>query len=320
MSSTASSLSLKCQVIILNLSKRTSAKQLQQYASRYGSVLECYLTENEGEAFVEFQDRTNVDVFMSKRPHTIDGNELVCQRRLPSFELQKSVKRIFVRGTVQQLTDNRLANYFEKYGKVLTCTIPKGKRNHTFTHYGYAFVAFEDGDAVDQIIQDKPHYIDELELDIQKAEDLAHNRKRSTSRSPSPRSSRSSTRPMVSSNHKRPRRESLSLSPPPPPPPPAIFKRTAMRSTDEFTLRHIEDDNRRLREHAMMSKQHYDEDIWKLRRELDEERRRYDQLKTEFDHLRRDYARMTTELQQKGSSSSSRHLTSNYKRDLPSRH
>ncbi|CAF4690386.1 unnamed protein product, partial [Rotaria sp. Silwood2] len=63
----SSSTSFKCQILVRNLAKRTTAKQLQQYASRYGSVLDCYLTETDGEGFIEFNDRINVDVFMDKR-------------------------------------------------------------------------------------------------------------------------------------------------------------------------------------------------------------------------------------------------------------
>jgi RNA recognition motif-containing protein len=289
-----SSSSFKCQILIRNLTKRTTTKQLQQYASRYGSIVDCYLTENDGESFIEFNDRTSVDVFMAKRPHLIDGNEVQCQRCLPINELQKPVKRIFVRGTIQQLTDNRLSNYFDKYGKVLSCTIPKGKRNNTFTHFGYGFVAFDDEDVVDKIIQDKPHYIDQMELEVQKAEDLTRNRRHSLSRSPSSRSSRSPI------NNKRPRHETS--------PSQIIPIKRLTRTTDEFTIRHLEEENRRLREHAIMSKHHFDENIWKLRRELDDERRRYDQLKLEYDHMRRDFERITIELQQK---SSTKYLNSN---------
>ena len=309
MSSASSSLPLKCQIFVRNLSKRTTAKQLQQYASRYGSVIDCYLTEVDGEAFVEFHDRASVDVFMEKRPHSIDGNQVECQRRVAANELQKPVKRLFLRGTVQQLMESRLTSYFDKYGKIVSCTIPKGKRNNTFTHFGYAFVAFDDEDVVDRIIQDKPHYIDDMELEIQKAEELSRARGGSRSRSPSSRSSRSSSRFMNHPNTKRPRRESLS------PPPGYAMKRP--RPTDDFTLRQLEDENRRLREHALMMKTHFDEDMWKLRRELDEERRRYDQLKGEFDHLRRDYARITGDFQAKPTT---RHLNSNSKRDPSSRH
>lgn len=291
--------SLKCQILVRNLSKRTTTKQLQQYASRYGSIVDCYLTENDSEGFIEFNDRTTVDLFMGKRPHLIDGNELQCQRCLPPNEIQKSLKRIFIRGTIQQLAENRLANYFNKYGKILSCTIPKGKRNNTFTHFGYAFVAFDDEDVVDKIIQDKPHFIDDMELEIQKAEDLTRNRRNSLSRSPSSRSSRSP----VNHNNKRSRRET------PSPARTGSIKRS-FRTTDEFTLRHLEEENRRLREHAIMTKHHFDENIWKLRRELDDEHRRYDQLKLEYDHLRRDFERITVELQQK---SSTRYLNSNSK-------
>jgi RNA recognition motif-containing protein len=294
--------SVKCQIFVRNLSKRTTTKQLQQYASRFGSVIDCYLTENDNEGFVEFNDRSSVDVFMDKRPHSIDGNELQCQRCLPSYELQRGVKRIFIRGTVQQLTDSRLSTYFEKYGKVVTCTIPKGKRNNTFTQFGYAFVAFDDEDVVDRIIQDKPHYLDNLELEVQKAEDLTRNRRSSLSRSPSSRSSRSIS---INNNNKRARRES--------PLPQSIPIKRPARPTDDLTIRHLEEENRRLREHALMIKHHCDEDMWKVRRELEEERRRYDQLKFEFDHLRRDLV----QLQQKPST---RHLNTNNKRDLSSRH
>ena len=275
--------SIKCQLIIRNLTKRTTSKQLEQYASRYGSIADCYLTDNSHEGFLEFTDRTSVDIFMDKRPHTIDGNELLCQRCLPSYELQKPVKRIFLRGTVQQLTDERLENYFNKYGKVLSCTIPKGKRNNTFTHFGYAFVAFDDEDTVDRMIQDKPHFIDNMEIEVQKAEDLTRDNTNSSS-------SRRSMSPMNSM--KRSRRDSFS--------PPGTVKRMT-RPFDDFPIRQLEEENRRLREHAIMSKHHFDETIWKLRRELDEERRRYDQLKVEYDFARRDLARLTNDLDQRPS-------------------
>ncbi|UJR15248.1 hypothetical protein I4U23_002203 [Adineta vaga] len=303
--------SLKCQIFIRNLSKRITAKQLQQYASRFGPVIDCCLTDNENECFIEFNDRTSVDVFMSKRPHIIDGNELHCQRALPSNELQKPVKRIFIRGTIQQLAENRLSNYFDRYGKVISCTIPKGKRNNTFTHYGYAFVAFDDEDVVDRIIQDKPHYIDNIKLEIEKAEDMTRQRRNSSSSSPGSRSTSIHSYNINNiNNHKRSRRDT------PSPPPSLIIKRSS-RPTEDFTIRHLEDEIHRLREHALMAKHHFDETVWKLRRELDDERRRHDQLKLDYDLLRRDLAHVSSELQQKPST---RHFNSNSKRDLLARH
>lgn len=302
-----SSPAMKCQVILRHLPKRLNLKQIQQYASRFGPVLDCYFTDNDGEVLLEFQDRTSVDSFMEKRPHVLDGNELQCQRNLPNQELQKLVKRIFLRGTVQQLTESRLTNHFSKYGKVVSCTIPKGKRNNTFTHFGYAFVAFDDEDVVDRIIQDKPHYIDDLELEIQKAEDLSRTRHRSGSRSPSSRSSRSSSRQI---NQKRPRRESLS-------PNPTMVSKRPVRMADEIAFRQLDEENRRLREQVYLMRAHFDEDTWKIRRELEEERRRYDQLKIEFDHLRRDYGRLNGEIQQR---TSGRNFNTNHKRDPPPRH
>jgi RNA-binding protein Musashi len=284
--------SVKCQILVQNLPKHTTSKQLQQYASRYGSIVDAYLTDNDSEGFIEFTERTSVDVFMSKRPHFLDAIELQCQRCLPSNELQKPVKRIFLRGPVQQLTESRLSNHFDKYGKVVSCTIPKGKRNSTFTHFGYAFVAFDDEDVVDRIIQDKPHYIDDVELEVEKAEDLTrNNHRRSRSRSPSS--------PI---NNKRSRHETSSS--------PSVSVKRIARSTDEFSIRHLEEENRRLREHAIMAKHHFDENIWKLRRELDDERRRYEQLKIDYDYVRRDLARITGDLQQK---SSTRYNNSNSK-------
>jgi RNA recognition motif-containing protein len=286
--------SVKCQIFVRNLPKHTTSKQLQQYGSRFGPIVDAYLTDNDSEGFIEFTDRQSVDVFMNKRPHFLDAIEIQCQRCLPPNELQKPVKRIFLRGPVQQLNESRLSNYFDKYGKVVSCTIPKGKRNNTFTHFGYAFVAFDDEDVVDRIIQDKPHYIEDVELEVEKAEDLTRHR-RSRSRS-------QSTNSPMNNHSKRSRRET-------PSPPNASMKRVS-RPNEEFTIRQLEEENRRLREHALMAKHHFDENMWKLRRELDDERRRYEQLKVDYDYLRRDLARLTGDLQQK---SSTRYNNSNSK-------
>ncbi len=54
--------SVKCQILVQNLPKHTTSKQLQQYASRYGSIVDAYLTDNDSEGFIEFTERTSVDL------------------------------------------------------------------------------------------------------------------------------------------------------------------------------------------------------------------------------------------------------------------
>ncbi|CAF0872284.1 unnamed protein product [Didymodactylos carnosus] len=290
---TSSKFNPLCRVLITNLDNRTTDEQLEEYASKYGTVIDCHVNNENDDSFIDFSKPLHVDSFMDKRPHILDGLELNCRRCLPMNELQKQVKRIFVRGSRAQISEHRLNNYFIKYGKVLSSNIPHGKQ--------FGFLAFSDYDIVDKIIQDKPHKIGGVELEVKKAEDLQkdinaqsrisnlkNNRPKSLmdidmdSRCVSPSLNRQTSTISNSVRTKRMRSESYNSQTEP------------SRLVEK--LKDIENENRKLKENELLIIHRFENDLWRAQTDLDDERRRHDQLKLEYEFVRRELNRKTLEL------------------------
>ena len=66
-----------------------------------------------GFGFVIFKDRSMVDYFMEQRPHILDGRRVESKRAMPRDEASKpegqlAVKRIFIGGIKENITENSL--------------------------------------------------------------------------------------------------------------------------------------------------------------------------------------------------------------------
>ncbi|CAF1423845.1 unnamed protein product [Rotaria sordida] len=164
------------KLFIGGLSYTTTDDKLKEYCSKYGEILECVIMRDRegrsrGFAFVSFKDRVMIDNFMAYRPHIIDGRQIEPKRAMPREETLKSdgqltVKKIFIGAIKDELTDDDLKSYFQKFGNIIECKIMKTKEDK---FRGFAFITFDDYDSVDCCILEKPHRINGKELDVRKA-------------------------------------------------------------------------------------------------------------------------------------------------------
>ena len=166
------------KLFIGGLSLNTTDDTLREYFSKYGELLDCVVMrdgqskKSRGFGFVSFSTKEEVDKAMNARPHEIDGKTVDPKRAVPrdqSFrsESNLSTKRLYVSGVREEHTEEDFSTYFNEYGKVDKVEIITDKA--TGKPRGFAFVSFDDYDAVDKCVLQKSHMIKNYRCDVKKA-------------------------------------------------------------------------------------------------------------------------------------------------------
>merc|ERR1712106_482385 len=119
-----------------------------------------------------FKESKMVDQCMSERPHKLDGREGEAKRAVSREEshkpgIHKSVKRLFMGGVKDNVTEQAVKDYFSTYGKVESVEMLVDKQ--TGKKRGFGFVNFNDYDVVDKIVQTRRHTICGVSIEVLKA-------------------------------------------------------------------------------------------------------------------------------------------------------
>merc|ERR1719232_1219162 len=125
-----------------------------------------------GFGFVTYSKDEEVDACQSHRPHTIDGKTVETKRATPREEFGKpeagqTVKKVFVGGLKEEMTEDDIRQYFETFGKITSVT--RLTEKDTGKPRGFGFVEFDDYDPVDKCILKGSHQINGKRVDVKKA-------------------------------------------------------------------------------------------------------------------------------------------------------
>ncbi|TKR63059.1 hypothetical protein L596_026940 [Steinernema carpocapsae] len=168
------------KLFVGGLKDNLSDAQLHEFYSQYGNLTECFIVRETHTkrsrkfGFVTFSTVDELEKAMDNRPHVIDGKEVAPKRAIPK-EVQHrtadniSCERLYVSGISDALPEEVLHNYFSKFGHISKVNVVVDRA--TGKPKGFAFIHFEDYDAVDKCILQKSHEINGFHCIVKKSLD-----------------------------------------------------------------------------------------------------------------------------------------------------
>ena len=66
---------------------------------------------------------------------------------------------------IMKLATEMLKNHFSRFGEIVDCVVPKDPK--TKFAKGFGFVTFTRGTAVDEVMNNRPHKVEKLELETE---------------------------------------------------------------------------------------------------------------------------------------------------------
>ncbi|UYV69126.1 HNRNPA2B1 [Cordylochernes scorpioides] len=167
-----------CKLFIGGLHYKTEEDTLKDHFSQWGEIVDCVVVKSpstrksRGFGFITYKEAEMVDAAQAARPHKIDGRDVETKRAVPREdngkpEAQATVKKIFVRALKDEVEEEDLRQYFGQYGNVTKVNIVLHKA--TQKKRGFAFIEFDDYDAVDKIVLQKNHILKGKRVDVKKA-------------------------------------------------------------------------------------------------------------------------------------------------------
>jgi len=168
------------KIFIGGLHYETTDESLKAFYEKWGEVVDCivmrdpYTRKSRGFGFITYSSSDMVDACLQQRPHIIDGKTVDPKRAMSREdsnrpEIHLAVKKLFVGGIKDGLEQEDLQQYFLEFGNVQSVEVVTDRE--TGKKRGFAFITFDDCDAVDKIVLRKNHLINGQHVEVKKAMD-----------------------------------------------------------------------------------------------------------------------------------------------------
>ncbi|KAB5537279.1 hypothetical protein PHYPO_G00116970 [Pangasianodon hypophthalmus] len=166
------------KLFIGGLSFETTDESLRAHFEQWGTLTDCVVMRDpntkrsRGFGFVTYSSVNEVDAAMDARPHKVDGRAVEPKRAVSREDscrpgAHSTVKKIFVGGIKEDTDEEHLRDYFSQFGKIEEVNIMTEKNSDK--RRGFAFVTFDDHDAVDRIVIQKYHTVNGHNCEVRKA-------------------------------------------------------------------------------------------------------------------------------------------------------
>ena len=137
------------KLFIGGLNYSTTDDDMRKYFEQFGQLEDCVVMKfndsgrSRGFGFVTFSTSSQLDDCQNQRPHNLGNKTLETKRATPRRESgkpesQMSVKKLFIGGLTDDMSDDDLNDYFNKFGNVMN--VEQLKWNDTGKKRGFGFV------------------------------------------------------------------------------------------------------------------------------------------------------------------------------------
>eukprot|EP00070_Physeter_catodon_P014060 XP_023971127.1 heterogeneous nuclear ribonucleoprotein D0 isoform X4 [Physeter catodon] len=150
------------KMFIGGLSWDTTKKDLKDYFSKFGEVVDCTLKldpitgRSRGFGFVLFKESESVDKVMDQKEHKLNG-KVIDPKRAKAMKTKEPVKKIFVGGLSPDTPEEKIREYFGGFGEVESIELPMD--NKTNKRRGFCFITFTEEEPVKKIMEKKYHNV-----------------------------------------------------------------------------------------------------------------------------------------------------------------
>ncbi|XP_073399019.1 heterogeneous nuclear ribonucleoprotein D0-like isoform X3 [Dendrobates tinctorius] len=150
------------KMFIGGLSWDTTKKDLKDYFSKFGEVVDCTLKldpvtgRSRGFGFVLFKESEGVDKVMEQKDHKLNG-KVIDPKRAKAMKTKEPVKKIFVGGLSPDTPEEKIREYFGTFGEVEAIELPMD--NKTNKRRGFCFITFTEEEPVKKIMEKKYHNV-----------------------------------------------------------------------------------------------------------------------------------------------------------------
>ncbi|KAG8454347.1 hypothetical protein GDO86_000834 [Hymenochirus boettgeri] len=161
------------KMFIGGLSWDTSKKDLTEYLSRFGEVVDCTIKtdpvtgRSRGFGFVLFKDAISVDKVLEMKEHKLDG-KLIDPKRAKALKGKEPPKKVFVGGLSPETTEEQIKQYFGGFGEIENIELPMDTK--TNERRGFCFITYTDEEPVKKLLESRFHQIGTGKCEIKVAQ------------------------------------------------------------------------------------------------------------------------------------------------------
>lgn len=145
----------KKKLFVGGLSWETAVKEMREYFSKFGEVVDCTLKtdvmtgRSRGFGFVTYATADSVEKVLGVEKHMLQGRKIDPKRAMPRGT-QEPTRKIFVGGLDVDISEKAIRDHFSKFGKVEEIDLPFDKvRNQ---RRQFCFVTFDSDESVEKAI------------------------------------------------------------------------------------------------------------------------------------------------------------------------
>ncbi|XP_027629148.1 heterogeneous nuclear ribonucleoprotein D-like [Tupaia chinensis] len=161
------------KVFIGGLSWDTSKKNLTEYLSRFGEVVDCIVKtdsvtgRSRGFGFVLFKDAANFDKVLELKEHKLNG-KLIDPKRAKRGKGRKEATRSGTQTMNPDTSEEQTKEYFRAFGETENIELPMDTK--TNERRGFCFITYTDEELVMKLLESRYHQIGSGKCEIKVAQ------------------------------------------------------------------------------------------------------------------------------------------------------